>query len=1138
MISNGGRVVNTYGFIGHETGSNNSVLVTGSGSLWTNSSNVFVGDHYGCGNSLVISNGATVFNGDGYIGYDISTASNSALVTGSGSVWTNSTELYVGWRGSSNSLVISSSGTVFNSYGYIGNGNNNPSSNNSVLVTDSGALWKNSSYVYIGSNGSRNSLVITNGGTVVGAVGEVNYIGNNSGANSNSVLVSGSGSAWTNATEIHVGDSGRGNSLVINDGGAVVSVVGLIGSSSGANSNSVLVSGGGSVWTNSGDVYVGYTGCGNSLVITNGGTVVSSNLFMGYNSSSSNNFITVSGGNLTLTNPPASGVLDVRRGTLTMNSGTITADQFWATNGVTSIVIFNGGTLTFNSKLVTSNGAALWYGLGTNSNPTVTTSNLTLGCTLNVTDAGGFTNGTYTLFSYGGTLTYNGVTVGTVPSGYSCTINTNTVGKVNLTVTPPPPVAVFSGDLTSGTAPLPVTFTDASTGNITNRFWDFGDLVTSNTTAATTMSHTYTAGTYNVSLTVSGLGGTNTQTQLSYITSLTAGQISVTPPNHDFGGVTTNLSATFTFVVTNSGGTAVTNGSAGMVTGGSPFTILSGTPFSIPGFGSTNVVVRFAPVTAGVFTNNVAFGSANGGVSTNQVTGTGAIAPIAVFTGSPTNGVAPLPVTFTDASTGNITNRFWNFGDLATSNTTAAATMSHTYTAGTYNVSLTVSGLVGSDTSTRSNYIVAIAPAHLIVSPPSRNYGTNTVGMTSYDTFSVTNSGQQTLTGSASVGSPFAIVAGSGSYSVPGSGTNNIVIVAFSPVAEGTFSNTVIFASNGGDSTNAVTGTGVAMPPVALFTGSPTSGMAPLVVAFSNESTGTVTDVAWDFGDGGTSTEFNPTHTYSNVATFSVSLAAMGPVGSNTLNRSGYITVSNPMAPVITEGPTVTNALVQIGNLAAVMAGDTNMFTVGATDPGSNQLSYQWLFGDGAVSDWSSSSNATHAYVTNCSPYVASVTVSNGWTAISTNLTVTVACPLTITKMAVKVNFAKTNSDSCSLTASLDLGTDYHPANKVVTVDVGGTTNVTFMLDGKGKGKGVGNFGSCKLVPNKKVPGSWTLTAKLAKGTWRDPWGAHGLVNDNVPKTPPTSVTMPVVMVVDTEAFAAERSMIYTAKVNKSGSAK
>jgi len=81
----------------------------------------------------------------------------------------------------------------------------------------------------------------------------------------------------------------------------------------------------------------------------------------------------------------------------------------------------------------------------------------------------------------------------------------------------------------------------------------------------------------------------------------------------------------------------------------------------------------------------------------------------ASFTASQTNGIAPLSVTFTDTSTGGITNRFWNFGDGKTTNFTAATNPTHTYTAGTYNVTLTVSGSVGSSTNAKPNYIKVVS---------------------------------------------------------------------------------------------------------------------------------------------------------------------------------------------------------------------------------------------------------------------------------------------------------------------------------------------------------------------------------------------------------------------------------------------
>ena len=54
-------------------------------------------------------------------------------------------------------------------------------------------------------------------------------------------------------------------------------------------------------------------------------------------------------------------------------------------------------------------------------------------------------------------------------------------------------------------------------------------------------------------------------------------------------------------------------------------------------------------------------------------------------------------------------------------------------------------------------------------------------------------------------------------------------------------------------------------PPVANFNASPTSGNAPLPIQFTDNSTGSPTSWSWTFGDGGTSTAQNPSHTYTSV---------------------------------------------------------------------------------------------------------------------------------------------------------------------------------------------------------------------------------------------------------------------------------
>ncbi len=84
--------------------------------------------------------------------------------------------------------------------------------------------------------------------------------------------------------------------------------------------------------------------------------------------------------------------------------------------------------------------------------------------------------------------------------------------------------------------------------------------------------------------------------------------------------------------------------------------------------------------------------------------------------------------------------------------------------------------------------------------------------------------------------------------------------------------------------------------PAAGFTGSPTTGTAPLVVQFTDTSTGNPTQWQWDFNNDGTvdSTVQNPGFTYTNPGTYSVKLTATNAGGANTLIRSGYITVTAP----------------------------------------------------------------------------------------------------------------------------------------------------------------------------------------------------------------------------------------------------
>ena len=91
-------------------------------------------------------------------------------------------------------------------------------------------------------------------------------------------------------------------------------------------------------------------------------------------------------------------------------------------------------------------------------------------------------------------------------------------------------------------------------------------------------------------------------------------------------------------------------------------------------------------------------------------------------------------------------------------------------------------------------------------------------------------------------------------------------------------------------------------PPAALFTADPTSGKKDLRVEFINSSL-RYNSSLWDFGDGNTSTEDSPTHTYTTSGAFDVSLSVVGDAGSDTNTLPGYINVSDVQTPAIVLDP-------------------------------------------------------------------------------------------------------------------------------------------------------------------------------------------------------------------------------------------
>jgi autotransporter-associated beta strand protein len=131
------------------------------------------------------------------------------------------------------------------------------------------------------------------------------------------------------------------------------------------------------------------------------------------------------------------GVVTVNSGASLGGTGTIGGIVSVAAGAVLAPGGGNPGTLTITNDLSLDNASVMQFQLGANSDQVDLTGNLTLGGTLNISDAGGFGPGTYTLFNYGDALSIGTLTLGSTPAGYIYTIDTSVQGQVNLIVSLP-----------------------------------------------------------------------------------------------------------------------------------------------------------------------------------------------------------------------------------------------------------------------------------------------------------------------------------------------------------------------------------------------------------------------------------------------------------------------------------------------------------------------------------------------------------------------------------------------------------------------------------------------------------------------------------------------------------------------------
>ncbi|MBP8646354.1 MAG: immune inhibitor A [Syntrophobacteraceae bacterium] len=132
--------------------------------------------------------------------------------------------------------------------------------------------------------------------------------------------------------------------------------------------------------------------------------------------------------------------------------------------------------------------------------------------------------------------------------------------------------------------------------------------------------------------------------------------------------------------------------------------------------------------------------------------------------------------------------------------------------------------------------------------------------------------------------------------------------------------------------------------PVADFKADVTKGKAPLEVRFRDKSRGEITDHLWDFGDGTTSTESDPVHTYTKGGKYTVKLTVTGPHGTDTKKKTKYIEVYVP----------------PVANFTAAVTSGKAPFRARFEDRSKGTVTQRlWKFGDGATS---TKENPTHVY--------------------------------------------------------------------------------------------------------------------------------------------------------------------------------
>lgn len=533
------------------------------------------------------------------------------------------------------------------------------------------------------------------------------------------------------------------------------------------------------------------------------------------------------------------------------------------------------------------------------------------------------------------------------------------------------PVAAFTTNSDSGCAPFVVNFTNTSTGAVSYR-WVFGN---GNVSTLTNPSATYaTPGTYAVSLiATSTTGQKDTVVATITIVGNPSVDFSATPLNAceddntinftnlsnggvsyiwDFGdgysSTIQNASHTYQspglfnvkLVATNNFGcqgiaiksnyitirpkpAAVINVSqTSSCNTNTSFQFSSPTPNISSwrwnfGNGATSTLQNPSHVygTAGSFPVSLIVTATNGCTdtvqSTNNITIGSSLVPS--FTTSTTAGCGPLTVQF-DCTVPDAISWSWNFGD---GNTSSIDNPTHTYVnPGTYTITLTVNTLSG------CNGTVTIPAMITVDAKPTANFTlVQDSGCSPFTAHFINQS-----TGAATYAWQF------------GNNDSSRLTNPTSTYVQGGFFSVTLVAQSTHGCADTITRTQLVkvFAPNARFTATPLIGCPGMSVQFSPAVTNlNVVSYLWNFGDGNTSTQQNPSHTYTAIGDYFVWLIITNSFGCvDTFYRGNYVRVVNGTTPY-----TVPDTILVCQNVP-----------IGFSDPTIGSNFWNWNLGNGTSS--------------------------------------------------------------------------------------------------------------------------------------------------------------------------------------------